>query len=69
MDTLILNVLNVKCGGCTSNIENGLKDIEGILTVSATIEDGKVTITGTNLDRDSISSKLIELGYPENKTP
>ena len=65
MDTININVSNVKCGGCTSNIENGLKDMEGVETVSASIDDGKVTVSGTSLDRDAICNKLIELGYPE----
>ena len=65
MDSLDIFVSNVKCGGCTSSIENGLKDLPGIDTVSAIIDGGKVTVTGTNLDRNEICNKLIELGYPE----
>lgn len=67
MDTLNLTVSNVKCGGCTSNIENGLKELDGIDTVEAIVDGGKVNITGTNLDRDAISAKLIELGFPINE--
>ncbi|MDH3327563.1 MAG: heavy-metal-associated domain-containing protein [Gammaproteobacteria bacterium] len=69
MDTLNLKASNVKCGGCVSNIENGLQDVEGIDAVSVTIDGGKVSITGTNLNRDAISNKLIELGYPEQGYP
>jgi copper chaperone CopZ len=58
-------VKNVKCGGCTSNIEKGLGDLENIETVSAEIEGGKVTVSGSNLNRATISEKLTQLGYPE----
>ena len=67
MDTLNINVSNVKCGGCTSNIESGLTELAGVDTVEAIVDGGKVTITGTNLDRDAISNKLIELGFPINE--
>lgn len=58
-------VLNVKCGGCVSNIQNGLKDLPGVESVEVTIEGGQVTVSGENLDRAQISSKLSEIGYPE----
>lgn len=58
-------VQNVKCGGCVSAIENGLKDLPGIESVEVTIEGGHVSVNGDNLDRGQISSKLQELGYPE----
>jgi copper chaperone CopZ len=58
-------VQNVKCGGCVSTIENGLKELPGIESVEVTIEGGQVSVSGENLDRSQISSKLQELGYPE----
>lgn len=58
-------VLNVKCGGCVSNIQNGLKDLPGVDAVEVTIESGQVSVTGDNLDRAQLSAKLSELGYPE----
>jgi copper chaperone CopZ len=58
-------VLNVKCGGCVSNIQNGLKDLPGVENVEVTIEGGHVSVSGENLDRAQLSAKLSELGYPE----
>jgi copper chaperone CopZ len=58
-------VQNVKCGGCVSTIENGLKELPGVQTVEVTIEGGQVTVTGDNLSRSELSDKLKELGYPE----
>lgn len=58
-------VQNVKCGGCVSTIENGLKELPGVQTVEVTIEGGQVSVTGDNLSRAELSDKLKQLGYPE----
>ena len=65
MSEEIFNVQNVKCGGCTSAIENGLGELDDVSSVSAEVDGGKVTVTGNNLDRAGIAAKLEELGYPE----
>lgn len=58
-------VQNVKCGGCVSAIENGLKELSGVENVEVSIESGQVTVTGDNLSRAELSDKLQQLGYPE----
>lgn len=58
-------VQNVKCGGCVSAIEDGLKPLDGVTEVSVSIDDGSVTVSGENLSRETLSAKLAELGYPE----
>jgi copper chaperone CopZ len=58
-------VMNVKCGGCVSAIENGLKEMPGVDSVEVTIDGGQVTVTGSDLSREQLSAKLSELGYPE----
>lgn len=55
---------NVKCGGCVNNIQQGLSDINSVSQVSVSIETGEVTVEGENLDRELLSNKLSELGYP-----
>ncbi len=65
MSEEIFYVSNVKCGGCTSNIEKGVSEMTGVESVSAETTGGKVTVTGSNLDRAAISEKLQQLGYPE----
>ncbi len=65
MQTEIFNVKNVKCGGCVSAIENGLKSLPGIDSIEVTIDGGKVTVIGSKLSREQIAVKLHELGYPE----
>jgi copper chaperone CopZ len=65
MSEEIFYVSNVKCGGCTSNIEKGVSEMAGVESVSAETTGGKVTVKGSNLDRAAISEKLQQLGYPE----
>jgi len=65
MSTETFTVKNVKCGGCVSAIENGLKDLPGVESVEVTIDGGKVTVNGSDLSRETLSAKLQELGYPE----
>ncbi|MGD8783478.1 MAG: heavy-metal-associated domain-containing protein [Thioalkalispiraceae bacterium] len=64
MDTLEIQASNIKCGGCVSNIQNGLKNIEGITVVNVDIPSNKIIIEGERLDKTVIQTKLAELGYP-----
>lgn len=58
-------VQNVKCGGCVSAIENGLKELAGVSAVRVSIDGGLVEVSGEGLDRAALGAKLAELGYPE----
>lgn len=58
-------VSNVKCTGCASNIENGLNPLIGVEQVTVDIKKGWVAVCGNALSRETISTKLGELGYPE----
>ena len=58
-------VQNVKCGGCVSAIEDGLKAMDGVAEVSVTIESGLIDVRGESLERATLSARLAELGYPE----
>jgi copper chaperone len=65
METLEMNVANVKCNGCAANIKNGLADMAGIEQVEVDVPSGLVTVSGSALAREAIGAKLAELGYPE----
>ena len=65
MQTELFQVQNVKCGGCTKAIEDGLATLAGINKVTAQVEGGEVKVEGETLSRATLSSKLAELGYPE----
>lgn len=64
MQTEQFSVQNIKCSGCTSTIEQGLLELEGITSVSARIDGGLVSVTGERLDQVAIEARLAELGFP-----
>lgn len=64
MEQLEIQASKIKCGGCVSNIENGLKDFAGITEINVDVESNVITLKGEGLDKVSIETKLNELGYP-----
>lgn len=64
MEQLDIQSSKIKCGGCVSNIENGLKDFAGVTEVKVDVESNVVSVQGNGLDKGVIESKLAELGYP-----
>lgn len=65
MKTEIIFVENIKCGGCMSSIKETVKKIEGVSEVTIDKDLDQVTVSGENLNRDTIVDKLAHLGYPE----
>lgn len=64
MPTESFKVMNVKCGGCASNIQTGLSQLDGVSSIEVDIESGQVEVQGDGLDRPALMAKLAELGYP-----
>lgn len=64
MNQLDIQSSKIKCSGCVSNIENGLKDIKGISEINIDIKSNIINIQGDNLDGNLIKKRLSELGYP-----
>jgi len=65
---MILNVENIKCGGCVNSIQSKLKEIDGVSDVDVDIENGIVDIK-TSADDDAtrsvLAKALLGMGYPE----
>lgn len=64
MQTEKFTVRNVKCAGCASAIQDGLKPLPGVEDVQVSVESGEVTVSGSEISREAIAAKLTELGYP-----
>ena len=64
MEHINIQASKIKCGGCVSNIEKGLRDFAGIAEINIDIESNTVTVQGEELDKTAIENKLAELGYP-----
>jgi len=63
-----IEVENIKCGGCAGTIKSKISDLEGVENVSVAIEEGIVTIDGSEQNKDSVAAELLRLGYPETGT-
>lgn len=64
MDKIEILASKIKCGGCVSSVQSGLKELDGIKKVEVDIPSNMVTVEGDGLDKTVIETKLAELGYP-----
>jgi len=63
--TFEVSVENIKCGGCSSSIVKGLQKLDGVVSVSVDVEQGRVTIDADDSLRAAVTERLLTLGYPE----
>ncbi len=67
----IVQVENIKCGGCANSIKQKLTEMEAVDNVSVDIEKGEVNcnindqVKDTDLIKSEVTSKLQSMGYPE----
>lgn len=61
----VIQIENLKCGGCAATIKKGLLSIENVSEVVVDVENDTVSITSENVLIDLIKEKLSKLGYPE----
>ena len=61
----IIEVENIKCGGCANTIIRQLKKIEGVADVHVDIENGRVTLEADQDNRAAAVAALAASGYPE----
>ena len=66
--TYQINVENIKCGGCASTIRSKLEAMEGVDKIEVDIDDGIVSIEGSEDSRETVTAKLLKLGYPKSGT-
>ena len=69
MKNVIIEIDNLKCGGCAATISNSLSQFDGVEKVEVNNETSEVTLSyEEELDFDEIKKKLEFLGYPEKGT-
>ena len=56
---------NIKCGGCANTIENKIKSLDGVESVSVEIENGVVNVDGDEGLNEILIKTLLSSGYPE----
>ena len=67
MNTIILNLKNIKCDGCVKSIKTAMEKHTNINEVTVVKETGAVTIKWEGLINSNIIEELTALGFPENK--
>ncbi|MGB5259589.1 MAG: heavy-metal-associated domain-containing protein [Gammaproteobacteria bacterium] len=64
----IIEVENIKCGGCANTITRQLEKIPDVDDVSVDIDNGRVTVGADENRRAAIIAALHASGYPEKGT-
>ncbi|MEZ5541349.1 MAG: heavy-metal-associated domain-containing protein [Pseudomonadota bacterium] len=61
----IIEVENIKCGGCANTIKTKLGALPGVSAVQVDIEHGRITLEAPAESRASLVETLLASGYPE----
>ncbi|MFZ9586526.1 MAG: heavy-metal-associated domain-containing protein [Crocinitomicaceae bacterium] len=61
---MLIQVENLKCGGCVSSVNKALLAIEGVQEVHVDLDSGMIEVNG-HAQREQVVTKLVGLGYPE----
>ncbi len=61
----VIEVENIKCGGCANTIKGKLGALEGTSDVQVDIENGRITLEAPEDSRPSLVETLLASGYPE----
>jgi len=62
----VIDVENIRCGGCANTIGKNLRKIVGVESVDVDIENGRVTVEAGDDSRELLVKTLLSSGYPEN---
>ena len=46
-NTITLNITGMKCGGCSSAVEEAIKAVDGVDAVEVSLEDKTVQVSGS----------------------
>lgn len=62
----VIEIVNLKCGGCANSIKKGLQTIDNVNEVNVELETSKVTVDVANeAILDKVKNKLSSMGYPK----
>ena len=62
-DTVILNVTNMKCGGCVASVEKALLAVEGVESAEVSLDDANAKVTGSAALQDLLNAST-DAGFP-----
>lgn len=61
----IVEVENIKCGGCANTIRKRLLAMPGVQGVEVLVEEGRVRVEADESMRPAVVENLLHAGYPE----
>lgn len=59
-------VEGMTCGHCKASVEEEVGEIAGVTSVEATVDDGRVAVSGDNFTDEDIVAAVKEAGYTVN---
>lgn len=63
METRIILVDGMTCGGCVNGVERALERVPGVVKARASLERREAVVEGERLDVDVLSRALEDAGY------
>ena len=64
MEEIVLKVNGMMCGGCENRVKNAVQNIDGVESVRADHNTGKVTVTSNDeVLENTIKNKIEDLGF------
>lgn len=58
-----IKINNMTCEHCSAKVESALKEIEGVENVKVSLFRKNATVTGDNLNDDSLKKAVTDAGY------
>jgi copper chaperone CopZ len=63
METQIILVDGMTCGGCVNGVERALERVPGVVKARASLERREAVVEGERLDVDVLARALEDAGY------
>lgn len=63
METIVIGVDGMTCGGCVASVEGAIGRIPGVKRVKADLQKKEATVEGETLDRARIAAAVEDAGF------
>jgi uncharacterized protein len=63
MNQIKVFVRGMNCNHCKNNVENSLKNVEGISGIEVDLDSETAVLTGENIDLDKVKTTVEDIGY------
>jgi copper chaperone CopZ len=63
MDNIIIKVGGMTCQHCKTNVENSIRQVEGIKRVEVNLDKAEVQLVGDNINLAQVKEAVESIGY------